>query len=230
LRGCLLRGECEIGADRHEDIYVGDPVASGLVSSLARPGANVTGLSMLASEMSQKSLELLKEIVPSLSRLTVLLDSRNPGMALPYQRLAAAAKGLGVNTQHVDIQTSANLEAAFAAVASQRAQALYIYPLPISPRDFQRVAGFAINSRLPAVSHHQPYLRTGLLLSYGTDLMKQFYRVGTFVDRILKGVKPGDLPVEQPEEFKLTINLKTAKALGLQIPQSVLVRADEIIK
>jgi putative ABC transport system substrate-binding protein len=128
-------------------VYIADPVASGLVSSLARPGANVTGLSMLASEMSQKNLEVLKEVAPSISRVTVLLDSRNPGQALPYQQLAAAAKVLGVTTQHVDVQGSADLDVAFGAVVNQRAQALFVYPLPITPAEAQRLVAFAVKNR-----------------------------------------------------------------------------------
>ena len=210
-------------------VYVADPVASGLVGSLARPEANVTGLSMLASEISQKALEVLKEINPAISRLTVMLDSRNLGQASPYRQLVAAAKAAGVNTQQVDVRNSADLDAAFAAVLSQRAQALYVYPLPIRERDFQRLAEFALKNKLPAATHHQPYV-AGLLLSYAADIMKQFHRSGIYVDRIFKGAKPADLPVEQPDEFQLTINLKTAKAMGLQIPQSVLERANEVIK
>ena len=211
-------------------VYITDPVASGLVSSLARPGANVTGLSMLASEMSQKGLEILKEVAPAVSRVTVLLDSRNPGQAAPYTQLVAAAKILGVSTQHVDVRGSADLELALAAVLKQRAHALFVYPLPITPRDSQRLAEFAVKNRLPATTPHSPYVRAGLLFSYVTDMAKQFRRAGTYVDRILKGIKPGDLPVEQPDKFELLINLKTATALGLTMPQSVLARADEVIK
>jgi putative ABC transport system substrate-binding protein len=210
-------------------VYVADPVASGLVRSLARPGANVTGLSMLASEISQKALEALKEINPSVSRLSVLLDSRNVGQASPYRQLVDAAKEAGVHTQQVDIRNSADLDAAFAAVLSQRAQAIYVYPLPITARDFQRIADFAVKNKLPAATHHQPYVAY-LLLSYAADIMKQFHRAGIYVDRILKGAKPAELPVEQPEEFKLTINLKVAKAMGLRVPQSVVARANEVIK
>jgi len=173
-----------------------DPVASGLVTSLARPGANVTGLSMMASEMAQKGLEVLKEIAPSVSRVTVLLDSRNPGQA----------------------------------TLNHRADAIYVYPLPIGPRDSQRLAEFAVKNRLPAATTYQPYVRAGLLLSYVTDMARQFRRASVYVDRILKGAKPADLPIEQPDKFELLINLRTATALGLTIPRSLLVRADETIQ
>lgn len=211
-------------------VYIGDPVGSGLVSSLARPGANVTGLSMLASEMAHKNLELLKEVAPTVSRVTVLLDSRNPGQALPYRQMAAAAKALGVRLQPVEFRGSADLEAALATVLNQRPHALAVFPLPITPRDAQRLAEFAVKNRLPTATWHTPYLRAGLLLSYVTDMARQFRRAGVYIDRILKGVKPADLPVEQADKFELLINLKTAKALRLTVPQSVLARADEVIE
>ena len=211
-------------------VYIGDPVGSGLVSSLARPGANVTGSSMLASEMVQKNLELLKEAAPSVSRVTVLIDSNNPGQTLPDQQMAAAAKVLGVRPQRVDVRTSAELDAAFAAVLRQRAEALYVHPLPIPPRDVEKLAEFATKNRLPTATVHQPYVRAGLLICYVTDLARQFRRTGTYIDKILKGAKPGDLPVEQPDKYEFTINLKTARALGLTIPPSVLARADQVIE
>jgi len=211
-------------------VYVTDPVASGIVTNLARPGANVTGLSMLAAEMVQKNLELLKEAVPSISRVTVLIDSSNPGHTLPDQQMAAAAKILGVRPQRVELRTSADLDAAFEAVLRQRAEALFVWPVPITPRDSERLAEFATKNRLPTATVHQPYVRAGLLFSYVTDIARQFRRAGVYVDKILKGTKPGDIPVEQPEKYELMINLKTAKALGLQIPQSILARADEFIQ
>jgi putative ABC transport system substrate-binding protein len=211
-------------------LYVGDPVGSGLVSSLARPGANVTGLSMLASEMVQKGLELVREAAPSVSRVTVLIDSSNPGQTLPDQQMAAAAKLLGVKPQRVELRTSADLDAAFAAVLRQRAEALLVYPLPITPRDSEKLAEFAIKNRLPTATTHQPYVRAGLLFCYVTDMARQFHRAGIYIDRILKGAKPADLPIEQPDKYELVINLKTAKALGLTIPQSLLQRADQVIE
>jgi putative ABC transport system substrate-binding protein len=211
-------------------VYVTDPVASGIVTNLARPGANVTGLSMLAGEMVQKNLELLKEAAPSISRVTVLIDSSNPGQTLPDQQMAAAAKILGVQSQRVELRTSADLDAAFKAVLRQRAEALFVWPLPITPRDSERLAEFATKNRLPTATTYQPYVRAGLLCSYVTDIPRQFRRAGVYVDKILKGTKPGDIPVEQPEKYELLINLKTAKTLGLQIPQSILARADELIQ
>lgn len=211
-------------------LYVGDPVGSGVVSSLARPGANVTGLSMLAAEMVQKGLELLREASPSVSRVTVLIDTSNPGQTLPDQQMAVAARILGVRPQRAELRTSADLDAALAAVLRQRAEALVVYPLPITPRDSEKLAEFAIKNRLLTVTTHKPYVRAGLLICYVTDLARQFRRAGIYIDKILKGAKPADLPIEQPDKFEMLINLKTAKALNLTIPRSLLLRADQIIE
>jgi putative ABC transport system substrate-binding protein len=211
-------------------VYTADPVASGLVSSLGRPGGNVTGSTMLAPEIVQKTLQLLKEAAPAISRVTVLIDSSNPGQTLPDQQMAAAAEILGVRPQRADIVASTDLDKAFAAVLRQRAQALLVYPLPLTPVEFQRVVEFAIKNRLPTATLHPTYGRAGLMMFYGTNVADQFRRAGVQIDRILKGAKPGDLPVEQPTKFELVINLKTAKALGLTIPPSLLGRADEVIE
>ena len=211
-------------------VYIDNPVASGIVGNLARPGGNVTGLSMLAAEMVQKNLELLKEAAPSISRVAVLIDSSNPGQTLPDQQMAAAAKILGVRPQRVELRTSADLDAALEAVLKQRAEALIVWPLPITQRDSERLAEFATQNRLPTATTHQPYVRAGLLFSYVTDIARQYRRAGVYVDKILRGTKPGDIPVEQSDKYELLINLKTAKALGLQIPQSILARADEFIQ
>jgi len=211
-------------------VYIADPVASGIVSNLARPEANVTGLSMLAAGMVQKNLELLKEAAPSIARVTVLIDSSNPGQTLPDQQMAAAAKILGVSPQRVEIRTSADLDAAFEAVLRQRAEALVVWPLPITQRDSERLAEFAVKNRLPTATTHQPYVRAGLLLSYLTDIARQFRRTGVYIDKILKGAKPGDLPVEQPDKYELLVNLKTAKALNLTLPRLMLLRADQVVE
>jgi putative tryptophan/tyrosine transport system substrate-binding protein len=211
-------------------VYIADPVASGIVSNLARPGANVTGLSMLAAEMVQKNLELLKEAAPSIARVTVLIDPSNPGQTLPDQQMAAAAKILGVRPQRVELRTSTDLDTALESVLKQRAQALIVWPIPITPRDSERLAAFAIKNRLPTATTYQQYVRAGLLFSYVTDMGRQFRRAAVYVDKILRGTKPGDIPVEQPDKYELLINLKTAKALGLQIPKSILVRVDEFIQ
>ena len=211
-------------------VYIGDPVASGLVNSLGRPGGNVTGSTMLAPEIVRKTLQLLKEAAPAISRVTVLMDPTNPGQTLPDQQMAAAAEVLGVRPQRADIVTSADLDKAFAAVLRQRAQALLVYPLPLAPVEFQRITEFAIKNRLPTATWHPAYGRAGLMMFYGTKVAEQFRHAGVHIDKILKGTKPADLPVEQPTKFELVINLKTAKALGLTIPQSILIRADQVIQ
>jgi len=211
-------------------VYVSDPVGSGLVTSLARPGGNVTGLSNLSPDLVPKALEILKEAAPSVSRMAVWMDPTNPGQTLPDEQLDAAAKILGVRLVRVDVRTAANLDAAFAAALRQREEALFVYPLPIARLDVQRIAQFAIKNRLPTIGIFPQNVREGLLMSYGPNVDEQFRGAGTYIDKILKGAKPADLPVEQPTKFELVINLKTAKALGLTIPQSLLLRADEVIQ
>ena len=211
-------------------VYVGDPVGSGLVTSLARPGGNVTGLSVLTPDIVPKALEILKEAAPSVSRVAVWMDPTQPGQTLPDKQMDAAAKILGVRPERVDVRTAANLDAAFAAALSQREEALFVYPLPIALLDVQRIAQFAIKNRLPTISIIPQGAREGILMSYGPNQAEQYRRAGTYIDKILKGAKPADLPVEQPTKFELVINLKTAKALGLTIPQLLLQRADEIIQ
>ena len=208
-------------------VYVGDPIASGIVMSLARPEANVTGFSMLAPEMLQKGLELLKEAAPSVSRVAVLIDSTNPGQYLPD---AATARALGIRPQRVELRTSADLDVALATVLKQHADALFAWPLPITASDHQRLAAFAIKNRLPAMTTFQPYWRAGLLMSYVADVAKQFRRAGIYIDKILRGAKPAELPVEQADKYELSINLRTARALHLTIPHSLLLRADTVIE
>ena len=211
-------------------VYVADPVASGIVSSLAQPGANITGLSMLPAELVQKNLQLFKEVAPSISRVSVLIDSSNPGQTSLDEQMTAAARLLGVKPQRVELRTSADLDAACAAVLRQRAEALLVWPLPITRRDSERLAAFAVENRLPTVTAHQPYVRAGLLFCYLTDIASQFRRASVYIDKILKGAKPADLPIEQPNKYELLINLKTARALGLTIPSSLLQRADLVIE
>ncbi len=211
-------------------VGVGDPVGSGLVTSLARPGGNVTGLSMLAPNLVRKALEILKEAAPSGSRVAVWIDPANPGQVSADKQMDAAAKILGVTPERVDVRTVADLEAAFAATLRQRADALFVYPLPMARRYFQRIAEFAIDNRLPSIVTFPQMAQEGVLMSYGPNQPEQYRRAGTYIDKILKGAKPADLPVEQPAKFEFAINLKTAKALGLKIPESLLLEADEVIQ
>jgi len=199
-------------------LYVGDPVASGLVGSLARPGANATGFAMFAPEMIRKDLELLKELAPGVSRVSVFIDVTNPGQTLPDQQMDVAAKTLGVRPQRIDLRTGVDLDGAFAAALRQRAEALLVYPLPITTRDFQRITEFSVKHRLPTVTVHRPYVEAGLLTYYGPNVADQYRRAATQIDRILKGANPAQLPIEQSEKFELVINLKAAKALGLTHP------------
>jgi putative ABC transport system substrate-binding protein len=211
-------------------LYVGDPIGSGLVTSLARPEGNVTGLSVFGPEMVPKALEALKEAAPSVSRVAVWINPANPGHTSPDLLLDAAAKILGVRLERVDARAPANLDAAFAAALRQREEALFVYPgsLPIS--DVERIAQFAIKNRLPTTALYPNYVRAGMLMSYGPSIPDMYRRAGTYIDKILKGAKPADLPVEQPTKLELVINLKTAKAIGLTIPPSLLARADEVIE
>ena len=210
--------------------WVGDPVGSGLVASLARPGGNITGLSVLTPDIVQKALEILKEGAPSVSRVAIWMDPTNPGETLADSQIDAAARVLGVRLLRVDVRSVANLDAAFAAALRQRVEALFVYPLPIASLDERRIAEFAIRNRLPTIAVVPRFVEAGMLMSYAPSTADHYRRVGIYVGKILKGAKPADLPVEQPTKFELIINLKTAKALGLTIPQSLLLRADELIQ
>ena len=208
-----------------------DPVGSGLVSSLARPGGNITGLSATASpEMLGKRLQLLKEVVPKVSRVAVIRNPTHPEAAEMSRDVEGAARTLGVQLQMVDVRVPNELDRAFAAMTRDRAGALIVFPDTMFTLQRARIANLAVKSRLPTVSAIRELAEAGLLISYGRMLSSEFRRAATYVDRILKGAKPADLPVEQPTKFELVINLKTAKALGLKIPQSVLMRADEVIQ
>ncbi len=210
-------------------VYIGDPVTSGIVGSLARPGGNVTGLSVNLTEIVWKNLEILKEVAPRISRVALLMDSSNPGQLLPAEQLEAAARVLGVRLQRIDVLTPAALDGAFAAALRQRAEALIIQPLAIGAPEVQRIAEFAVKNRLPTMTYHTPYLEAGMLMSYGANIPEQYRRAGTYIDKILRGAKPADLPVEQPTKIEFIINQRTARALRLKIPRPLLERADQII-
>jgi ABC-type uncharacterized transport system substrate-binding protein len=211
-------------------VYVADPVGSGLVSSLARPGGNVTGFSVLSPGIVQKALALLKEVVPRISRVGVWMDPTNPGQTLLDEHMDAAASTMGITLRRTDVRSAVKLDGAFAAALEQHVEALFVYPLPIAPTDRQRIAQFAIKNRLPTVAISPHYIQDGMLVVYGVSGPDLYRRAATYVDKILNGAKPADLPVEQPTKFELVINLKTAKALGLTIPRSLLSVADEVIQ
>jgi ABC-type uncharacterized transport system substrate-binding protein len=207
-----------------------DPVEAGLVESLARPGGNVTGLSTLARELAGKRLELLKEAVTKLVRVAVLYDPANLGDILEVKEfLPVTAHELALTIQPWEVRAADDFDRVFAALNKQRPDGLYVTGSPLMGANRKRIADFAIKSRLPSVSS-RAYVDAGGLMSYGADLADSYRRVAIYVDKILKGAKPGDLPVEQPTKFELVINLKTAKQIGLEISQRVLGRADKVIK
>ncbi len=209
---------------------VGDPVALRLVASLARPGGNLTGVTTLSGEISGKRVELLREVVPKLHRLGFLWDLTNEASALNAKETKDAARSLGLDLQVLGVRAPGEFEGAFSAMAQERAGALVVQPSPIFFAKRGRLADLARMNRLPTMFGQREYAEAGGLLAYGANLAAGFRQAATYVDKILKGAKPADLPVEQPAKFELVVNLKTAKALGLTIPQSVLLRADEVIQ
>jgi len=209
---------------------VGDPVATGLVRSLPRPGGNVTGLVTMAPELSAKRLEFLHQALPHLARVAVFRNPTNREHDAPMKELTAAAPALGVQLQTVDVQAPDDFDNAFAAITKERAQALLTLPDPLTNAQARRIAEFAEKSRLPGMYHRRESIEAGGLMAYGPSYNALFRRAAYFVDKILKGVRPADLPVEQPMKYELVINLKTAKELGLTIPPWLLFQADEVIR
>jgi ABC-type uncharacterized transport system substrate-binding protein len=208
-----------------------DPVEAGLVESLARPGSNVTGLTNLTRELGGKRLELLKEAVPKLARAAVLYDPAFQSSVIDVKEvLPVAARALGLTIQPWGVRDADGFERVFAALNKQRPDGLYVPAGPLMRANGKRIAGFAIKSRLPSVYDNKEAVEGGGLMYYGADLADSYRRVATYVDKILKGAKPADLPVEQPTKFELVINQKTAKQIGVTIPQSMLYRADKVIR
>jgi putative ABC transport system substrate-binding protein len=208
-----------------------DPAGSGFVASLARPGGNVTGLSTLSPEISGKRLALLREAIPSLSRVAILWNPDSRGNLLDYRETEVVARSLHVKLQSVELSRIDDLDRAFSAVMNGRAQALIVppgNPILVARRD--QVISFAQRNRLPSIYGAREGVDAGGLMSYGPNVQDMFRRTAIYVDKILKGAKPGDLPVEQPTKFELVINLRTAKALGFTIPSSLLQRADHVIQ
>jgi ABC-type uncharacterized transport system substrate-binding protein len=207
-----------------------DPVGDGLVASLARPGGNITGLSTLAPEISGKRLELVKEIVPRLSRVAVLGSSTTPGNAQALKESELAARALGVQLQFLDVRGAKDIEPAFRAATNGRADAVLVLQSPVFINERRQLANLAVKSRLPTIYDRREFIDDGGLICYGTNFADLSRRAATYVDKILKGAKAADLPVEQPKKFEFIINLKAAKQIGLTIPPNVLVRADKVIK
>jgi len=206
-----------------------DPVGDGIIASLARPGGNITGQSALAPELNGKRLEVLREVVPKLSRLAVLRVSTSLAGG-QVRDLELAAKAFGVKLQYLDVLDSKNIETTFQAVSKGRADGVLVLSSGIISAQRAQIADLAVKNRLPAIYHEPRYVEAGGLMSYGVSLLDLDRRAATYVDKILKGAKPADLPVEQPKKFEFIINLKAAKQIGLTIPPNVLVRADRVIR
>jgi len=208
-----------------------DPVEAGLVESLARPGGNVTGLTNFSIELGGKRLELLKEAVPKVARVAVFLNPTNSTSVHSVKKvLPVAARALGLTLQPWEIRSADDFDRVFVAMSQQRPDGLYVGPGVLLRANQKRIAGFAIKSRLPSVGSNTAYVDAGGLMSYDADPAGGYRRAAIYVDKILKGAKPADLPVEQPNKFELVINLKTAKQIGLTIPPNVLARADRVIR
>jgi len=210
--------------------YDNDPVGNKFVASLARPGGNITGLSTLAPEISSKQLELLKEIVPKLSRLAVLGTSNNPGNTQSLREAELAAGAFGVKLQFLDILGPKDIQSAFQDASKGRADAVLMLAGSILNSNRTQIVELAAKGRLPAIYPYPEYMEDSGLMTYSVSFIDLFRRAATYVDKILKGAKPADLPIEQPKKFEFIINLKAAKQIGLTIPPNVLVRADKVIK
>jgi putative ABC transport system substrate-binding protein len=207
-----------------------DPVGEGMIASFARPGGNITGLTIQAPELSGKRLELLKEIVPRASRVAVLLDPTNVGISARRMEIENAARAFAIRLQAVEVRAREDIERAFAAARKESAEALIVFRVAVFTTYRDRVVQLATHNKIPAIYEVKQFVEAGGLMSYSADEADNYRRAATYVDKILKGANPADLPVEQPTKFELVINLKTAKQIGLTIPQSVLYRADKVVK
>jgi putative tryptophan/tyrosine transport system substrate-binding protein len=207
-----------------------DPVGSGFVASLARPGGNISGLSNFNAELGGKRLELLKEIVPKLSRMTVIGTSTEPANALFLKEAQLGAAALGIKLQYADVRGTKDLEAGFLEATKGRADAVLVLPASILFSQRTKIADLAAKRQLPAMYISREFVEDGGLISYGTSVPDLFRRAAIYADKILKGANPGDLPIEQPTKFELVINLKAAKQIGLAIPANILARADKVVK
>jgi putative tryptophan/tyrosine transport system substrate-binding protein len=231
-RGSLFTGAVKAATSSIPIVFIAhaDPVGTGHVASLARPGGNITGLAILQTEVGAKGLELLRSVVPAVTRIAVLWHPGTPSAAPGLKALEEPARRLRLELQPVGARSAAELEGAFAAMARARAQGVLVLATPIFFGERQRLGELAIAHRLPTMFQIREYAEAGGLMSYGADLADLYRRAAIPVDKILKGAKPGDIPIEQPTKFELIINLKTAKALGLTIPPSLLQRADQVIE
>jgi putative tryptophan/tyrosine transport system substrate-binding protein len=207
----------------------GDPVANKLVTSLSRPGGNITGLSTQQSDIAAKRLQVMREVVPNLRRLAILANPANPNAALEINEVQAVAKTLRLEVQIREIRRAEDIPKALETIKG-RADALYVYSEPLVSANRTRINGLALSAGLPTMHGQRANVEAGGFMSYGPDFLHMFRRAGDYVDKVLRGAEPGEIPVEQPTKFELVINLKTAKALGLAIPSTLLARADEVIE
>jgi len=210
--------------------YSGDPIVAGFAKSLGRPGGNMTGITWLAFELAGKRLEILKEAAPRISRVAVLANPAHPGEERELAETEQAARAVGATVRYHRVRATADFHAAFDAIARDSTDAILAFPDGVTMAHRRQVAEFATKHRLPSVFGWREYVEAGGLMAYGPNRRETARRVAMYVDKILKGAKPADLPIEQPTKFELVINLKTAKALGLTIPQPLLVRADQVIE
>jgi putative ABC transport system substrate-binding protein len=210
--------------------FSGDPVEGKLVESFARPGRNLTGVSFLSLELVGKRMELLKEVLPALKRVAILANPQHPGEQSEFQASQAAAKTLGLTLEYFQLPTKSKLEDLLPAIAKSRGEAIVVFPDAYMMGYSQRIAAFAVKSRMPAISGWAQFAEGGNLMTYGPNLRDSYRRLATYVDKILKGAKPSDLPVELPMKLELVINLKAAKQIGVTIPPNVLARADKVIR
>jgi putative tryptophan/tyrosine transport system substrate-binding protein len=208
----------------------GDPLGSGLVASLARPGGNVTGMSLMVPDLGGKRLELLKELLPRLARVAVLWDAANPYPAIVFKETQAAAQALAIDVQSLEVRAADDFDGVFEVARKQRPDALITVEDPLTFNYQKRIADFALVNQLPSLHGVREFVVAGGLLSYGANVADLYRRAASYVDKILKGAKPADLPVQQPTKFELVINLQTAKTLGLTVPPMLLARADEVIE
>jgi putative ABC transport system substrate-binding protein len=208
----------------------GDPLGSGLVASLARPGGNVTGMSLMAPDLGGKRLELLKEVIPQLSRVAVIWNAANPYSAVVFNETQVAGPKLGIEVQSLEVRGTGDIDDALSSAVRKRVDALVVVEDPLTFAHLKQTASFCIDSRLPGIYGLREFADAGGLMAYGASQEDLFRRTVGFVDKILKGAKPADLPVQQPTKFEFIINLKSARALGLEIPPMLLARADEVIE
>jgi ABC-type uncharacterized transport system substrate-binding protein len=210
--------------------YSGDPVEAGLVESLARPGRNLTGVSFLSLELVGKRFELLKDVIPKLTRVAILANPEHPGELAELRTSQAAAKALGLTLEYFAVRSAPELEDALTAIPKARGEAVVVFPDAFTLRSRERIALFGLKHRIPVVSGWGQFADSGCLMTYGPNLRASYRRLATYVDRILKGAKPADLPVELPTSVELVVNMKTATALAIRIPEPVLARADRVIE